>query len=310
MIGKIKRVPLREVWKHEAIDFTKWLEENLDVLDERLDVKLSNVEREKDAGDFYVDLVAEDDNGNPVIIENQLEKSNHDHLGKLITYLTLMGAKTAIWIVSDARPEHIAAVSWLNESAAASFYLLKVEAIQIGESPPAPLLTLIVGPSEEGRIIGGKKKEIAERYAIRYRFWTGLLDVARTKTKLHANISPSEHNWLGTGAGIRGLGFNYAVTQHEAYTELYIDRGKDADEENLSIFKQLFATKEEVERAFGGPLEWQELENRRACRIRYTITVGGYRDDEARWPAIHEATVEAMIRLEKALAPQIKKLKV
>jgi hypothetical protein len=168
MIGKITRVKLRDVWKHEALDFTKWLEDNLDVLSEIINVKLANVERERDAGDFIVDLVAEDENGEPIIIENQLERSNHEHLGKILSYLTSLGAKIGIWIVSDARPEHITAISWLNESTAASFYLLKVEAIRIDDSKPAPLLTLIVGPSEEGRMIGVKKKEIAERYEIRY----------------------------------------------------------------------------------------------------------------------------------------------
>lgn len=308
MIGKIKRVSLREVWPHEAKDFTKWLEDNPDSLSEIIGVRLSNIEREKNAGDFSVDLVAEDENG-VVIIENQLEKSNHDHLGKILTYLTSLGAKTAIWIVSEARPEHIKAISWLNESNAASFYLIKVEAIQIEDSKPAPLLTLIVGPSEESRAIGGQKKDMAERYEIRHRFWSQMLDYAATKTKLHANISPTQHNWLGTGSGIRGLSYNYAITQHEGYVELYIDRGKDFDEENLSIFKQLLSSKSEVEKEFGGPLEWQELEGRRACRIRFTVKEGGYRDEEDKWPSIHESMVGAMIRFEKAIGPHIKKLK-
>ena len=151
MIGKITRVPLREVWPHEAKDFTTWLENNPDSLSEVTGIRLSNVEREKDAGDFSVDLVAEDEGGNPVIIENQLERSNHDHLGKILTYLTALGAKTAIWIVPEARPEHIKAISWLNESSAASFFLIKLEAIKIENSKSAPLLTLIVGPSKEGQ---------------------------------------------------------------------------------------------------------------------------------------------------------------
>ena len=147
-IGSLQRVALREVWPHEALDFTPWLEENIDVLNNAIDLSLSIVEREQAAGDFSVDLVAEDESGNPIIIENQLERSNHDHLGKLITYLTAIGAKAAIWIVADPRPEHIGAISWLNESSSAAFYLIKVEAVRIGDSPPAPLLTLIVGSSE------------------------------------------------------------------------------------------------------------------------------------------------------------------
>ena len=103
MIGKMRRVPLREVWKHEASDFTKWLQDNIDLLGETLDLRLSNPDREKPAGTFSVDLVTGDEVGNTVVIENQLEKSNHDHLGKLITYTVALEAKTAIWIVADAR---------------------------------------------------------------------------------------------------------------------------------------------------------------------------------------------------------------
>ncbi len=125
MIGKIESVPLREIWKHEAYDFTSWLQDNIDVLNDVLGLSLSNPESEQSAGSFNVDLVAEDENGNPVIIENQLEKSDHNHLGKLITYLIAIGAKTAIWIVADPRPEHIGAISWLNESSSANFYLFK-----------------------------------------------------------------------------------------------------------------------------------------------------------------------------------------
>lgn len=309
MVGKIQRIPLREVWSHEEYSFTKWLQDNVDVLNDILNLNLSTAEREKEAGSFNVDLVAEDDKGNPVVVENQLEKSDHDHLGKIITYLTAIGAKTAIWIVADPRPEHINAISWLNESNLASFYLLKVEAIRIGNSEPAPLLTLIVGPSEEGREVGKTKKEMAERYDLRFRFWSQFLEYAKTRTKLHANISPNEYSWLGTSAGIRGLGLNYSITQHEATAELYIDRGKDSDEENKAIFDKLAASKKAIEETFGEPLEWQKLEGKRACRIRKVISVGGYRDDESKWPQIFEAMVGSMTRLENALRPHIQKLK-
>jgi len=121
VVGRIVRVPLREVWKHEALDFTRWLQENVDLLNDILDLNLVSAEGEQSAGDFSVDLVAEDEKGNTAVIENQLEKSDHEHLGKIITYMTALGSKTAIWIVADARPEHISAITWLNESASASF---------------------------------------------------------------------------------------------------------------------------------------------------------------------------------------------
>ena len=310
MIGKISRVPLRDVWKHEAYDLTRWLQDNIDVLNDVMDLNLSNPECEQAAGSFSVDIVAEDETGNPVIIENQLEKSDHDHLGKLITYLVAMGAKTAIWIVSNPRPEHIAGITWLNESSAANFYLLKIEAIKIGDSQPAPLLTVIVGPSEEGKQVGKAKKEMSERYIIREKFWTQFLDLSKQKTKLHANISPTQHNWLGTSAGKRGIGYNYAIRKNEAQIELYIDRGKEKGEENKKIFDKLFQHKDTIEKTFNGTLNWESLEGKRACRIREIINVGGYRDEETRWSAIHEAMVDSMIRLDKALKPFIAKLKI
>lgn len=309
MIGKIKRVPLREVWKHEAFDFTSWLEENIDVINDILDLNLSGAERERSAGKFSVDLVAEDDKSNPVIIENQLEKSNHDHLGKIITYLTALEAKTAIWIVADPRPEHIRAISWLNESSSASFFLLKVEAIQIEDSAPAPLLTLIVGPSEEARDVGKTKKDLSERYTLRQRWWSQFLEYAKTKTKLHASISPNEYSWLGTSAGKRGVSLNYTITKTDSNVELYIDRRKDSDKENKTIFDVLFKTKNQIEKAFGGPLEWQSLEGKRACRIKKQIK-GGYRDSEEKWPEIHRNMVDTMIRFSEVLKPYIQKLKI
>ncbi len=307
MVGKLQRIPLKSVWNDEAKDFTPWLQENLDILNEVLDLSLTVAEREQPAGDFSVDLVAEDDSGNLVVIENQLGKSDHNHLGKLLTYLTSVDAKTAIWIVADPRPEHVRAITWLNETSAAAFYLLQVEAASIGGSEPAPLLTLIVGPSEETREAGETKKELAERYGIRERFWTGLLAKAAEKTKLHANVSAGSFGWIGAGAGKTGLAFNYAVRQHQTQVELYIDSGKDSEAQNKAIFDQLFSQRESIEKTFGGPFEWQKLEGKRACRIRKVIEMGGYRDED-KWPQVYEEATEAMARLEKAFKPHIVKL--
>ena len=310
MIGSLRRVSLREVWPHEAQDFTPWLAENIDVLNNAIDLSLSIIEREQAAGDFIVDLVAEDESGNPVIIENQLERSNHDHLGKLITYLTQIGARAAIWIVADPRPEHISAISWLNESSSASFYLLKLEAVRIEDSPPAPLLTLIVGSSEESQAVGETKREFTERHSLRRRFWASLLERAKDKTPLHANTSPNELRHIRATAGKRGLIFGYVIQQHTSEIELYIDRGRDADSENEEIFNTLQKSKDEIEETFGGVLEWPRLKEQRSCRIKKQFSLGGYRDDEEEWSKIQDAMINGMIRLEEAFRPYIDKLPV
>ncbi|MBI1729530.1 DUF4268 domain-containing protein [Candidatus Acetothermia bacterium] len=309
MIGKLKRVSLREVWKHEASDFTGWLQKNLDLLNELLDFSLANAEREKAAGAFKVDLLAQDEDRGLVIIENQLEKSDHDHLGKLVTYTAAFGAKKAIWFVADPRPEHIQAIAWLNETSSSKFYLVKVEAVQIDKPRCAPLLTLIVGPSEEGRKVGETKKELAERNDILLRFWKNLLEKAKGYVKLHSNITPSQANWIGTSAGKRGLNFNYVVRQHESSVELYIDRGKDEEAKTKHIFDKLYNNKVEIESLFKDQLEWQRLEEKRACRIRKTIKSGGWKD-ESKWPQIHKNLIDLMMSLEKSLEPYVAKLKI
>ena len=310
MIGKIEKVPLREIWKHEANDFTKWLQNNIDVLSEVINLPLSNIEREQSTGNFYVDLIAEDNSGNTVIIENQLEKSNHDHLGKIITYLSSMDANTAIWIVSEPRPEHVSAINWLNESTAANFYLLKIEGVKIGNSDPAPLLTLIVGPSDATESVGKTKREKKERYGLRKDFWTLVLNKLKTKTNLFNAVSPSEYSYISAGAGKTGIQYTMWVTQDESRVTLYIDRGKDSDNENLDILKKLKEHQKEIEESFGNKLDWLELENDRACQITKNIGLGGYKSEKETLDSICENLASNMEKFEKAFSKYIKELKI
>ena len=305
-IGKLQRAPLREVWKHEAYDFTQWLLQNIDILNDALELNLITADREQPAGSFNIDLVAEDEDGTAYVIENQLEKSDHDHLGKLITYLTARTAKGGIWIVSEPRPEHVAAMSWLNESASADFYLVKVEAVRIGDSPAAPLLTLIVGPSVEAKQTGRAKQELSERHEIRKRWWTAL--VALPEAIMHAHITPGVGSWLGSKSGTSGLTYWYGVTKTGCTVELYIDKGKNADQENKRIFDQLMGMQPQVNAATSFPITWQRLDDRRACRIRITLS-GGFASPEDQWPAIQSELVEAMNQLEAALRPALMELK-
>jgi hypothetical protein len=238
-----------------------------------------------------------------------LEKSNHDHLGKVLTYLTAFDAKTGVWIVSDARAEHIKAIGWLNETTAASFYLVKVEAIKIGDSDPAPLFTLIVGPSEESRVVGETKKEMAEWFAHRQQFWTSLLERAKEKTDLHAESTPVRQYFLRGKSSKPGIWFVYIIRNEDACVEFLIDRGLDAAEENEAIFAKLMNQKGEIDRAFGEALQWEGLEGKRVCRVRKWLQVGGLKNED-KWPEIQDAMIDAMIRLEEAFRPHIARLEI
>lgn len=308
-IGKLEPVDLRELWKHEEYEFSAWLGKNLDTLSEAIGVSLSEPRREVRAGNFQVDLVTEDEYNNLVIIENQLKATDHDHLGKLLTYLTNMDAKTAIWISSAPRPEHIRTIQWLNETTPGdiAFFLVRLAAYRIGNSEPAPLFTVIVGPSAESKDFGREKKELAERHVLRLKFWEQLLSLARQKGVLiHAQRTPSKENWISAGAGYRsGVSFNYVIFMTDGgAVDLYIDTG-DKDE-NKEIFDKLSAKKAEIEQAFGDSLSWERLDDRRASRIRYVVKGAGL-VDEAEWPTIQDAMVNAMDRLARALRPHLER---
>jgi hypothetical protein len=306
-IGKLERVPIRELWKHEERGFSRWLFEHPELLRETLGFGLEFTEREKWIGAFKVDLVGETDSGELLIVENQLGPSDHDHLGKLLTYAMNLGAKAAVWIVTEGRPEHVLAISALNESTPAdmAFYLLRVDTYRIGDSPAAPLLTLIVGPSENSKAIGKEKKEHAERHVLRLKFWEQLLKRAAAQgLLLHANRAPVKELWLGAGAGRGGFTWTYLVYMDgTTAVELYIDTG-DGDR-NKSYFDQLYGKRNKIESDFRGALEWERLDEKRASRIRSWQTVGGLRDPEDKWPAIHDAMIDAMRRLSAAIKPHM-----
>jgi hypothetical protein len=148
-----------------------------------------------------------------------------------------------------------------------------------------------------------------ERYDVRARFWTGLLEKAKAKTKLHAKITPGQFSWIGATAGKPGLRFNYAVREHGTQVELYIDLGKDCEEKNKAIFEELLKMRAEIDKAFGDDLEWTQRQGCRGCFIRNVQKSGGYRDPE-KWPEIQEVASDAMVRLEKAFKPAIAKLQI
>jgi len=310
MIGKMEKVDLKEVWKNEARDFTSWLFDNIDILGDELNIIITPIEKEKNVGSFSADILAESEEGDPILIENQLQKTDHDHLGKLLTYVSNLEAKKAIWISKEPRSEHERAIEWLNElTSDVDFYLVKIEAYKIGDSDPAPKFTVIAGPTESGKIVGSEKKELAERHKKRLDFWQSILEKSKAKTSLFSNITPSTSSFISTGAGKSGLSYDYNITYKHGTIELYIDRGKELEEENKKIFDKFYEHKDEIEKIFGDKLDWQRLENRRACRICKLYNNVGLNNKE-KWDKLQNEMIDDMIKLEKAFGKYISTLKI
>jgi predicted type IV restriction endonuclease len=168
-------------------------------------------------------------------------------------------------------------------------------------SPSKDETTSPTGPEDD--------QERPERYGLRKKFWEGLLGRPKVKATRHAGLTPAESGWIAAVPGVRGLSFVYVIKKEEVRVELFIDRGPGTAKENKAIFDRLEKHREEIERAFGGELFWQRLDDKQACRVSCTMAAGGYRSDESKWPEIQDAMIDAMGRLETALAPHLDKLK-
>jgi hypothetical protein len=180
----------------------------------------------------------------------------------------------------------------------ARFYLLQAKAVRIGDSPPAPLLTLITGPSPETREVGARKQDRVERHDLREAFWAALIERAKQRTNLHAGVSPNTDTWLSAGSGRSGIHYTYVLHQHDTDVELRIEGADEAG--NHRIFRGLEESRAEIEVAFGEPLIWSLVEGRKKCAITKTLPAGGYREEESTWGVIQDAMIDAMVRLKKA----------
>lgn len=201
-LGQIKRVELRDVWPHEAHDFTKWLSEepNLALLGSEIGIELELIETESSVGSFNVDIYAQESGtGRKVVIENQLEDTNHDHLGKIITYAAGKGAEVVVWVVARARDEHRQAIEWLNQHTDSDFgfFLVEVELWAIGDSLPAPRFNVVERPNEWTKAI--KLSEgLSDIERVKLSYWTKYRDIALSKpefTKAFNPQKPCKNHW-------------------------------------------------------------------------------------------------------------------
>ena len=270
-LGRISFVPVREVWAHEATSFTPWLLENEDLLGELLGIEISLSVNEHKVGDFSLDLLGTNlSNDTPLIVENQLARTDHSHLGQLLTYAGGLEPSTIVWIASEFRDEHRAALDWLNEvtDEGTHFFGVVVQAIRIDDSPPAPWLELVVKPNQWSEVARQATQtraqtESKERYR---RFWVGFLETHRSRHEMFAGKRPATIQWMSFKTGVGGIGLGLNVQRKRIYADLWFD---DSAETNLARLEHLKNHKELVEQTFGDSLSWEELEGARACRIGY-----------------------------------------
>lgn len=267
---------LRTVWPHEAIDFTPWLsqDDNIALLSDTIGIDITVDETESSVGDFNVDIFAfETGTERRIIIENQLEDTNHDHLGKLITYASGKGADIVIWMVKHARDEHKAAIEWLNNHTDENmaFFLCEIKLYRIGDSEPAVKFEIIEQPNGWAKTIKKAESVLTGTKQKRYDYWVAFQDYAFQKAefaKYFNRRKPSTDHWLNFSIGSSAchIAVSQILKRNELDVELYIDEDKE-------LFHSLLDNKKEIEKDAGITFDWRELPERKASRILIAKTV-------------------------------------
>ncbi len=257
-LSKLTKVNLREVWEHEALDFTNWLaqKENLDILSEEIGIDIKLVKTEAYVGRFSVDILAEEENsGRKIIIENQLEDTNHDHLGKIITYAAGYDAEMIIWIVRDARKEHQKALDWLNEHTdeKIGFFLIKLELWQIEGSNPAPKFEIIASPNEWAKTIktGAADASLTDTKLQQLDFWSKFKEYVQKKDSNIRLQTPGPKHWYDVSMGTAEAHIALTINSRENLIacDIYIKNNKP-------LFNFLREKQAEIENEIGEKLEW------------------------------------------------------
>ena len=272
-LGKLEEVDIRQLWSHEQYGFSEWLSkpDNIELLNEVIGITLSDVEKEVYVGAYRCDLVGVDETtGDKVIIENQLEASDHDHLGKIITYASGLDAKVVVWIVKEAREEHRSAIEWLNNNTSEklNFFLIEVHAYRIGDSLCAPKFEIVEKPN--GFIKNAKTQsgtgEYSKSQSERIEFWSRFNEILTERGKPFNARKATTDNWYDVAIGTCGVHVSLTLVNRDKFVgcELHISDDKE-------LFDKLFSQKTEIEEKLGFEPEWQRLEGKKASRILYKI---------------------------------------
>lgn len=305
--SELRKIPLREIWENEASDFTPWLESNIQTLGDALGMDIEFVDREASVGDFSLDIRARDlGSSRTVVIENQLTQTDHDHLGKLLTYAAGFDASIVVWISEEVRDEHRQAIEWLNQrtDTETQFFAVVPEVLQIDDSNPALEFKLVVSPNEWQKSKKQKPSANPSSRGEKYRSYTQMLiDELSEKHNFTGARTGQPYNWYDFSSGITGIG--YGVQFARGSTVLtYVNINQRLRENRLALFDALEKQKGKIESDFGSPLEWNRAEEQQ------NSSVGVSRDGNIDFPddeleEIREWHITNLLKLKEVFQPEI-----
>ena len=307
-LGRLEKVDVRKVWEHEARDFSAWLArpENLEMLGEQIGIEIESLGTEVEMGSFRIDILGKEPNTDErIIIENQLEQTNHDHLGKVITYAAGLDARYLIWIVKDVRDEHLKAIEWMNEHLDDSIrcFLVKIEVWQIGDSKPAPRFDVI---SMKNDWVATVKKsaaasEVSSLKLKQQEFWVNLASYIRAKDSTIKIQTPRPQHWFdfSIGNSLCHLAMSINSQKNQFGVQVYINTDKD-------LWEHFKGNADEINAIMGDEVIWWESSKASGGGINLQVTDVF---DESRETEYFEWLYVTMVNLKRALVPHVQDYK-
>lgn len=305
-LGRLEEIEdLRTVWPNEAADFTPWLsqEDNITLLSDTVGFDITVEETESSVGDFHADIFAhETDTDRKIIIENQLGDTNHEHLGKLITYASGKSADLVIWVVKHAREEHKAAIEWLNNHTdeAVGFFLCEIKLYRIDGSEPAVKFEAIETPNGWAKEV--RKSDFPSGIGKkRYVYWTEFQNYAFRNTgfaRAFRQRKPSADQWMDFSIGSSACYISVSQLWERSGINVafYIPNNKE-------LYRRLLEHRDEIESAAGMSYSWHELPQRKASKI--LIERPARLEDQDSWTEQFDWLIDVMLRMKQAFKPYI-----
>ncbi|MBR2506608.1 MAG: DUF4268 domain-containing protein [Bacilli bacterium] len=306
-LGRLKEIDVKKVWMHEQYDFSKWLssEENIKELGNILNLSLVDVETEKFVGTYRCDIICKDElTGKTVLIENQLEKTNHDHLGKIITYASGLDASVVVWVVSSVKEEHASAIEWLNKHTDddLSFFLIELHAYTIGDSMPAPMFKVIEQPNDFSKKAKSmaKSPELNLSQTKRLEFWNRFNDVLEERGKPFNKRKATTDHWYSVAIGSSEchISIDLVNREHKIRVGLWIS-------DNKELYDYLFTNKQEIEQIANIKLSWDRLDDKKASLVCTYINGLDFNKQE-NYEELMNKVIDTILVLRKAFAQFIK----
>ena len=319
LLGELMPVLLRDVWPDESASFTPWLArpDNLKRLGDTLGMELETEEEEVAVGPFSADILCKDTaDGSWVVIENQIEKTDHRHLGQILTYSAGLGAKTMIWVAAKFTDEHRAALDWLNDNTGEdiSFFGLEIEVWRIGTSSPAPKFNIVCKPNDWSKAVktaaAGGDGSVTPHKQLQFEFWTAFKAYVEENSKLHPQ-KPSRQHWLALTIGSSGFHVAAIVSAWNSVShkfdvpEVRVDFMMNSSEAK-SHFSLIEAQKDEIQSQIDVPLVWHNPDDSKSCKI-YVRRDGDFTDRD-NWPELFAWLLKYFVRFDAVFRPIVKAL--